>query len=177
MSESELLSEWVSLAELRSGPVTRLIAADEKTRERLAEHLGLSRLDRLEAEVKVSPWLDGAIVEGVWSALIEQVCSVTLDPFASELEGSFRVRVLPRSSPNAPQEEGREIAIDLETEDPPDLIDEDRVDAAAYVVEHLALEIDPFPRKPGVEFEAPEEETPASPFAALRDLKPKPDRN
>jgi hypothetical protein len=41
---------------------------------------------------------------------------------------------------------------------------------AGYVTEHLALEIDPFPRKPGVEFDyqPPEEET--SPFAALKKL-------
>jgi hypothetical protein len=175
MSESELWSEWVSLSELRSGPVTRLIAADEAARTRLAAHLGLDRLDRLESELKISPWLDGAVVEGAWSALIEQVCSVTLDPFASGLEGSFKVRVLPRSSQSAPREQDREIAVDLDTEDPPDLIDEDRLDAAGYVVEHLALEIDPFPRRPGVEFEPPEEETPASPFAVLRDLKPKAD--
>jgi hypothetical protein len=38
------------------------------------------------------------------------------------------------------------------------------------VVEHLALELDPFPRKPGVTFDyaPPVEET--SPFAALKKL-------
>jgi hypothetical protein len=46
---------------------------------------------------------------------------------------------------------------------------------AGYVVEHLALELDPFPRKPGATFDyqAPEEET--SPFSALKKLtEPKP---
>ena len=44
----------------------------------------------------------------------------------------------------------REVVLDPEGEDPPDLLDEDRIDLADYVVEHLALDIDPFPRKPGV---------------------------
>ena len=33
------------------------------------------------------------------------------------------------------------------------MLEGDAIDLAAYVVEHLALEIDPFPRKPGVEFD------------------------
>ena len=42
---------------------------------------------------------------------------------------------------------------------------------AAYVVEDLALAIDPFPRKPGVEFEAPDAPGEPSPFAVLAKLK------
>ena len=174
MNEAPAWSEWVALVELRSGPVTRLIAADHDARTALAEDLGVDRLDRLEAEVQVRPWLDGALIEARWTAVIEQTCGVTLEPFGSELEGAFSVRVLPRTSPHAPQEEVKEVAVDPEAEDPPDLLDEDRMDLAAYVIEHLALEIDPFPRKPGAVFEPPADEQPPSPFAVLRDLKPKP---
>jgi hypothetical protein len=45
------------------------------------------------------------------------------------------------------------------------------VDLAAYVVEHLALEIDPFPRSPGAEFEPPAALPESSPFDVLRALK------
>ena len=47
----------------------------------------------------------------------------------------------------------------------------DAVDLAAYVAEHLALEIDPFARKPGAEFEYAPPADEASPFAALQKLK------
>ena len=47
----------------------------------------------------------------------------------------------------------------------------DAVDVAAYVVEHLALEVDPFPRKPGAEFGYAAPEEGASPFDALKSLK------
>jgi len=44
--------------------------------------------------------------------------------------------------------------------------------------EFLALALDPYPRKPGVEFESPQPEAEpdekASPFAALAKLKEKP---
>ena len=47
----------------------------------------------------------------------------------------------------------------------------DAIDLAGYVVEHLALEIDPFPRKPGVEFVLPAQPPESSPFDVLRALK------
>ena len=166
-------SQWLALVDLAAGPVSRSLVADEAARVRIAEALDLDRLDSLSAEVRVMPWLDGASLEGRWSASIEQTCGVTLEIFGTELEGAFSVRVLPRTSRHAPQEPVREIAIDPDAEDAPDLLDEDRIDLADYVVEHLALEIDPFPRKPGVEFTAPDEPGPASPFAVLRDFKAK----
>ncbi|WP_236627552.1 hypothetical protein [Caulobacter sp. B11] len=43
---------------------------------------------------------------------------------------------------------------------------------SGYVIEHLALELDPFPRKPGAVFVAPPEPVELSPFAALKRLKP-----
>jgi len=51
------------------------------------------------------------------------------------------------------------------------VLENDSIDLAAYVVEHLSLELDPFPRKPGAVFEPPAEEGSASPFAVLRKLK------
>ena len=48
---------------------------------------------------------------------------------------------------------------------------DDKVDLGAYVVEDLSLAIDPFPRKPGVAFEAPEQTGELSPFAVLAKLK------
>jgi len=168
-------SEWLALVDLKAGPVRRQLVADEAARIRIAAVLDLDRLDSLTAEVKAVPWLDGAALEARWSASIEQTCGVTLEIFGSELEGAFTVRVLPRTSRHAPQEPIREVAVDPEAEDPPDLLDEDRIDLADYVVEHLALDVDPFPRKPGVVFTPPDELQPPSPFAVLRDLKAKPE--
>jgi uncharacterized metal-binding protein YceD (DUF177 family) len=82
------------------------------------------------------------------------------------------VRVLPADSPNQPQDDGGELTLDLEAPDPPDLLEGEEIDVEAYVVEHLALAIDPFPRKPGVEFEYMDKDAAeVSPFAVLKNLQ------
>jgi hypothetical protein len=142
----------------------------------LSRDLDVETLQRLSAEIVVRPWLDGMELEGRLDALVTRICGVTLEPFDVALDEPFKVRVVPRGSPNAPRSEG-EIVIDLEAEDPPDEAEEEGVDPSVYVLESLALALDPFPRKPGAVFEPPAAETSASPFAALSDLvkRPRPD--
>lgn len=166
-------SQPVRLAEVGRGPQRRTLTPSETERQRIARELNLVDLPELTAEVELAPWMDGAVLRGNWRARVVQTCGVTLDPFETSLSGGFEVRAVPQGSPAAPSEAGA-VELDLEADDPPDVLDEDRIDPAAYVVEHLALELDPFPRKPGVEFEAPEPEPEASPFAALLQLKPRP---
>ena len=173
MSESGLWPQLLELSRLDHGPVTRRLAADADARERIARALELDRLGRLEAELEISPWLDGARVIGTWSADIEQTCGVTLEPLESVLSGKFELKILPAGSPNAPQTD-EESVLDPEAEDPPDLIEGQRLDLGALVVEQLSLNIDPFPRKPGAVFEAPEAEQPPSPFAVLQGFKARP---
>lgn len=165
-------SDWVGLDEVARGPVERRLIADEAARRRIAETLALDELPALDAEVRVTRWLDGAQLWARWSARVVQTCGVTLEPFETEHGGEFTVQMAPQGGPAAPNSDGGEIAIDLDAPDPPDVLDSDRLDAAAYVVEHLALEIDPFPRKPDAVFEPPEAEPERSPFAALLALKP-----
>jgi hypothetical protein len=159
-----------------AAPLNRHLAADETTRRAIARLLKLVALDRLEADLDVSGWFDGARIDGRWWADIVQTCGVSLEDFPTSLSGEFTVHAVPRGSPHAtePQEE---VEIDLDADDPPDVLETDELDLGAYVVEHLALEIDPFPRRPGAVFEAPAPEAEASPFAALLKLKnpdPKP---
>ncbi len=85
--------------------------------------------------------------------------------------------VLPQGSPHAPAESagGGEIEIDLEADDPPDLLESDVIDLSGYAVEHLSLDLDPFPRKPGAEFVTPADDADLSPFAVLKAFKPRDD--
>lgn len=170
------LSPWresVRLADLARGRVRRRLEPDAARRAALARDLGLDALDGFTAEMTVSPWLDGAQIHGRFTAEVTQTCGVSLDPFESTLSGDFTVRVLPAGSPNAPADDvADEIELDPGADDPPDLIEGDEIDLAAYATEQLALEIDPFPRKPGAVFEPPAAEAESSPFAVLRQLKP-----
>ena len=173
MSESGPWPQPFELNRLAHGPVTRKLEADAAALQRIARALELDGLGRLEAELEISPWLDGAKVSGTWSADVEQTCGVTLEPLASALGGEFELKALPAGSPNAPQT-AEEAVLDPEAEDPPDVIEGERLDLGALIVEQLSLNIDPFPRKPGAEFEAPEAEHPPSPFAVLQDFKARP---
>jgi hypothetical protein len=151
-------------------PLRRRLVADDAARVAIAKALDLVALHRLEADLTVRPWFDGVQIDGRWEAEIEQICGVSLDPFTTGLAGAFTVRAVPRGSAHAPAESA-ELALDIEADDPPDVVDADGVDLGAYVLEHLALEIDPYPRKPDAVFEPPTTSEDSSPFAVLRALK------
>lgn len=163
-------SKPLKLHELGRGPVRLEIAPDAETRIEIARRLGLKSLPSLAAELTVKPWLDGAEITGRFDAVVEQVCGVTLEPFEQPVSGEILARVVPAGSPNAPDADSGEMELDLEADDPPDVLDGDSIDLAGYVVEHLSLELDPFPRKPGAEFDYRPADAEESPFAVLKKL-------
>lgn len=165
----------IRLHELGRGAAKLRLEPDAAERARIAHDLGLESLPALVAEVTVRPWLDGAEITGRFKATVEQLCSVSLDAFEQPVAGEIEVRLVPAGSPNAPTESGHEVELELDAPDPPDVLEGDAIDVSAYVVEHLALEIDPFPRKPGAEFDYQPSAQEESPFAVLKNLKtPKP---
>lgn len=160
------------LSEVARGPVAKTLEADEKTRKTVARYLGLVSIESLTADLTIRPWLDGAEIQGRLDAELTYTCSVSAEAFPDRLSGEVSLRVLPAGSQNAPQEDtAEELELDPEADDPPDMLDGDTLDLGGYVVEHLSLELDPFPRKPGATFEPPVETEPLSPFAVLRVLK------
>ena len=170
---SSQTSPWphvVGLGEARRGASLHLVA-DDAARATIAKALELESLERLDADIELSEWLDGVEIRGAWRAGIVQICGVSLDPFDTALDGRFTIRAVPPGSPNAPAEPVGEVEFDSEADDPPDLLESEILDVGAYVIEQLALEIDPFPRKPGVAFEQPPEPAAPSPFDVLRGLK------
>lgn len=169
------MSAWkhvIRLSDLARGPISATLEPDAETRAAIAKEVGLESLPALRGQLSVRPWLDGAEISGRFTAVVEQICGVTLDPFETELKGEFLVQAVPAGSPNAPADsEGGEVEMDLEAPDPPDVLKSDDIDLAGYLVEHLALEIDPFPRKPGAEFDYQPDTPEESPFAVLKRLK------
>ena len=131
----------------------------------------------------------GLEVSGQLRAKIRQTCVVTLDDFDSELDAPVHIRFAPPPRPakgaaagpsdraarkgerrRAKEEEepAPSHIIDLE-EDAPDPLIGGAVDLGAVVGEFLALNLDPYPRKPGAAFEEPASaEVELGPFAALR---------
>jgi hypothetical protein len=165
----------VTLGQIGREPRTYAFEADVLARRELVKQLDLLSLDRFSGEVTVTPWLDGAVLSGRYQADLAQTCGITAEPMPQSLNNSFSLRLLPQGSPHAPAEPaaGGEIEIDLEADDPPDLLENDVIDLTGYAVEHLSLDLDPFPRKPEAEFVPPVDDADLSPFAVLKAFKPR----
>jgi hypothetical protein len=163
----------MSWPSLQGGEREVSLRADPLARADIARDLALESLPRLDADLTIRPWLDGVEIQGRVEAVAGRRCGVSLELFDQVIDEPLLIRVVPSGSPNAPRS-GVEVVVDLEAEDPPDEAEGDSVDLAAYVVEALALALDPFPRKPGAVFEPPEPTPSVSPFAALSKLPRRP---
>lgn len=148
------------------------LKADAATRDAVAPVLGVVALPRLEAHFDLTPLPNDAVrVTGSVSASVEQNCIVTLDPVSNPIEEMIDLVFAPPAALASPQ---AIAALGRTDEDnPPEVLQNGMVDLGAVAIEFLTLGIDPYPRKPGVSFEAPRDEgaPTAHPFAALAALK------
>lgn len=160
------------LAELSRGARRVRLEPDDSVRNLVAKELGLRSVSALTCDLDVRPWMDGVEITGRINAVVGQVCGVSLDDFEQAVVGEVDLRLVPAGSVNAP-EPSTDVEIDPFSEhpDPPEVLQDDRVDLAAIAQEHLALAIDPFPRKPGAVFEYSPAATEESPFAVLSRLR------
>lgn len=156
--------------------------ADGAARQRLAERFDIVEITRLVGTAQLHPYRkDGLTLECRFEADLAQNCVVTLEPVSEHVSEEFRQRYLPekeieRAAREVPGSE-REIAIDIEADDAPEPLEDGGINIGEAVAERLALAMNPYPRKPGVNFETqPVEEGDASeekpnPFAVLEKLK------
>ncbi|WP_417694902.1 YceD family protein [Roseibium sp.] len=160
---------------------------DAASLKQIADAYDLEAIEKLKADLVLKPWgKRGVRVTGTFKTDIRQVCVVTLEPFVSTMKDEVDRTFLPASSkPRRPRDlnDAGEIEIDLDSIDPPDVMMDGMLDLGALICEQLALNIDPFPRKPGVAFTPPQsageaedmaDEAAPSAFAALAKLKEPP---
>ena len=164
------LSESIRLNEIGKG-LDRTLEPDAAVRTRIARSLDLASLDAFVAELSVRPADNaGYRLTGRVRASAVQTSGITLEPLPVEIDQRFSVDLV--ETLDAPEEDEIEVSVD---DDAPDLIEDGRIDLGQYAVEQLALNLDPFPRKPGAEFVQPEEPAEISPFAVLKQFKAKDD--
>jgi len=144
--------------------------------EAIAEALGILKVASASAEFTVSPFRkNGFKVTGEVRAEVEQACVVTLEPVPENIRETVDLRFLPESEI---EPVGEEIEVDIDAEDPPEPILGATVDLGVLTTEFIAVGLDPYPRKPGVEFtpfieDDGREDEGGSPFADLAALKDK----
>jgi hypothetical protein len=148
------------------------LEADEPTRAAIAKSADLRALPRLTATFDVSRHGSAGLhVVGRVRATVGQVCGVTLDPIDNEVDESLDLVFVPGAIGPLADPQARE-SVEVSGDDPPEPLQNDRVDLGAIATEFLILGIDPFPRKPDAVFQPPEiEDKTEHPFAALASLR------
>ncbi|MGO9675223.1 MAG: YceD family protein [Methylocella sp.] len=188
-SGANALSRIVEIDEVPEGGLQVAIRADAAERAAIAENAGLIAVESLEADLDVAKLGEGKFqVAGPLRARIVQTCVVSLEPFESEIHaevaadfaGQAKKSLLRRGKAAREAMRDTESRDDLSQSfaaqlDAPDPIVDGRIDLGALAVEFFILNLDPYPRKPGVRFEGAEfsssPDAAASPFAILKNLK------
>jgi hypothetical protein len=144
------------------------LVADEGVRAAVARLAGLRALPRLEANFDVTRRAAGGVhVAGRVLATVGQNCVVTLEPLTSEIDEAVDLDFGPQRPPLPEQAATKARPRDVEWNAPEPLIG-GVVDLGALATEFLVLGINPYPRKPGAVFAAPQDsKVDAGPFAVL----------
>lgn len=139
----------------------------------LAARFGVASIDSFRAAVRLMPVTRGAVrFSARLRGTVTQTCVVSLEPVDQEIDEDVTILFRPR----ADMVEDGEVVLDLADETEP--MTGDELDIGEIVAEELALALDPYPRKAGLDPHlGPHGEAadarPAGPFDALAALKRK----
>jgi uncharacterized metal-binding protein YceD (DUF177 family) len=177
--DSSAFSFPVKVGHVSANPVTVTISADQADLEKLKAQWDVLDVVAFEAEIAIGRWKrDGVRLKGRVRATIEQACVVTLDPVQQQIDEEVETVFLPENSRLAKRmtDGSGEMFLDPEGPDLPDTFSGDTIDVGAVAAEFAALAIDPYPRKPDLDYadRIESDETmdkKPSPFAVLQGLK------
>ena len=153
MTEANPFSRLVRVDALPKDGQSQIIEANAAERAALARLNDLPAIASLKASLRLTRAGRGAVrVRGEVSAEVTQTCVVTLEPIEASVREEIDVRF---AEPARERVAGtlnvadKSELLDLSGEDPPDPIDNGRIDLGALAAEFLALGLDPYPRKAG----------------------------
>jgi uncharacterized metal-binding protein YceD (DUF177 family) len=170
----------VKVGHISANAVTVKLEADPRERAALAELWQVLTVNSLTAELQIARWKkDGIRIKGHVKAEISQACVVTLEPVDAVIDEAFEQVFVPEGSKLARMTSGdsAEMIVDPDGPDLPETFSGDTIDVGDAVAEFAALAIDPYPRKPGVEFsdhiesDGSAKSDRPNPFAVLKDWK------
>lgn len=166
-------------------PLTRVVKRDEvpedglevtfepgeTERADIAKFLSIPAVEALQARLLATRHGRGGLrVRGEVTGNVVQTCVVTLEPVSQSVSEAVDTIYAPEGSPVLNIELTPEELASEESDIEP--MANGSIDLGGLVIEHLALGLDPYPRKPGVEFEPVQEGAEeASPFAKLARLR------
>jgi uncharacterized metal-binding protein YceD (DUF177 family) len=149
------------------------VEASEAECQALARRFDLRELSGLKANINIRRVTGGPAirVEGNFEAEVVQTCVVSLQDVHAHIEGHFDTFFTEDAPKGAI---GADITID-DDETSPEIIAKGMIDLGEVVAQYLSLELDPYPRAPGVSLAAQlaevGQEVRNSPFRVLEGLK------
>ncbi|WP_044560838.1 DUF177 domain-containing protein [Azospirillum sp. B4] len=128
------------------------ITATPAERAALAKRLDLVSLDSLTALVRLRRIRGGQMVRvtGELEAQVVQSCVVTLEPLPASVRDEFQALFAPAHLVPKDEDDLENLGLDDEV-DPPEPIENGRIDIGELVAQHLSLALDPYPRKEDAE--------------------------
>ena len=172
-------------AELDEAPKMMRLEANEAERAALARDTDVPHIGSLVAELTLKREGRSTInISGRVKARATRECVVTLEPFEETIDEEITASFAPQDIVDAAERRLAEATEEdaMELPQPPDPIENGRIDLGVLAAEFFVLGLDPYPRKPGVQFQPPvaaadeADEAGDSPFAALARLKKDADR-
>lgn len=122
------------------------VAANAEERAALAKRFGLEALRGFTGRARLMALGGGRVrLQVTFDADVLQSCVITLEPVASHISDRFEVVY-------APVTDGKtetEVFVDVASEDPPEPLLEGKIDLGEMMAQHLAMQIDPYPRSSG----------------------------
>lgn len=153
-------SRPLQVAKLPNNGSHKKISADRNECAALAKRMQIPAIHGLESMLLAKPWRGGGIkISGELTADVEQVSVISLENFRETLRCEIERYFMPQ--------------VAHETDDVEHVIDRLEggvIDLGEIVAETLALELDPYPRKPGEAFAGHSEdmaEQDTNPFSKL----------
>lgn len=171
-------SRQFQVDQIPAGGLNDRIEASAEERAAVAELLGLESLSSLNLAFELKPAeAKRFAVIGRLQARLEQICVVTLEAIRIDVDRAIELKFvsekeLLRRRESEEDELSDPAAMDLEP------FEGGVIDLGQLAYEYLATQIEPYPRKPGIDFEWEPAGTPGAgeddgPFSALKVLKEK----
>lgn len=150
------------------------VVATEQECAALAKRLDLRELENLKADLTVRRVSGGSVlrVAGRIQADVVQSCVISLRDVPAVVDATFETFF----TQDAPAEDmAKELSFTAEDEDSPEMIVNGMIDLGEVVTQYLSLNLDPYPRAPGVSLAAQLAEAgiadKQNPFAVLATLQ------
>ncbi|MDO9416000.1 YceD family protein [Pararhizobium sp.] len=169
----------VKVGNISVNAVEVTLKANDRELKALVAAWNVLTVEAVSAELQISRWKkDGVRVRGRIRAKLAQACVVTLEPVDEVIDEPLEVIFVPEGSKLARivANDSAEMILDPDGPDLPEMFTGDTIDVGQTVAEHVALALDPYPRKAGAHFgeriESTEEtDQKPNPFTVLKDWK------